>query len=69
MDECTTGTSRCEDGICRAICPAYNGCPSDKPLTCANGYCAKDMAECAGESRCPSTKPFRCVNNQCAAEP
>jgi hypothetical protein len=37
-------------------------------LTCPNGYCARDEAECAGESRCPSDRPFRCITNECVAD-
>lgn len=70
LGECISGTERCEDGICRkaANCPDYNGCPKDKPLTCTNGFCARDISECAGESACPTDKPFRCINNVCVQE-
>ncbi len=68
LGECTTGTARCEDGICRKDCPHFNGCGKDKPLSCPNGYCAKDESECAGESLCPSDKPFRCNTNECVTD-
>jgi len=68
LSECREGTDRCEDGICRKNCPHFNGCSKDKPLTCPNGFCAKDESECAGESNCPSDRPFRCINNECVTD-
>jgi len=44
------------------------GCPTNKPLMCASGYCARSLAECAGESSCPLlSKPFRCSSGACVA--
>jgi hypothetical protein len=60
--------TRCEDGICRVNCPFFNGCPLSKPLHCPNGYCARNLGECAGESSCPLATPFRCINNKCVKE-
>jgi hypothetical protein len=70
---CPSGQSsliRCADGICRqpGTCPAYDGCPVEKPLQCGNGFCASTLAECAGHSDCPATTPFRCANNLCVSD-
>lgn len=67
---CQGGLQACADGICRqaGTCPAFDGCPLDKPLQCGNGYCASTLAECAGHSDCPSATPFRCANNMCVSD-
>jgi len=67
---CQNGLQLCTDGICRipGNCPAYNGCPLNKPLQCGNGYCASNLAECAGHSDCPAVTPFRCANNLCVSD-
>jgi hypothetical protein len=64
---CDKGLNLCEDGICRATCPAYFGCPSTSPLHCPSGKCVKQFSECAGESNCPLDTPFRCFDGSCSA--
>ena len=68
--DCPTGTSLCEDGICRNNCThvEFNGCPNSSPLLCSNGRCVSETIECVGESACESTeKPFRCIDGSCGA--
>jgi len=65
--KCSEGLNRCEDGICRSVCPIYDGCPNTKPLKCPNGLCANYFSECSGTSDCPHNTPFRCSNGTCGA--
>lgn len=59
--------NRCEDGICRHTCPAFDGCPLTKPLKCPNGYCADSYSECSGVGYCKDhATPFRCSDGICA---
>ena len=43
---CATGNVRCPDGICRANCPAFMGCPLSAPFHCPSGHCSQDEAGC-----------------------
>jgi hypothetical protein len=63
--QCVEGTRRCEDGICRDVCPAFQGCPLENPWHCPNGYCGKTLAHCAQDAGCPLNTPFRCADNTC----
>jgi len=63
---CTQDHKLCEDGLCRKECPAYGGCPNDKPLLCPIGICVKFESECAGISNCPIDSPIRCLDGSCA---
>lgn len=65
LKDCPEGQTRCEDGICRQLCPAYLGCPKQRPFFCPNGLCGESAADCAGHSGCPINTPFRCANNSC----
>lgn len=38
--------SRCEDGLCRASCHQFDGCPLSKPFHCGNRDCATDPTGC-----------------------
>jgi hypothetical protein len=67
VQTCSNSTSRCEDGLCRTTCLAFNGCPLSKPLLCPDGFCAVNLGECSGESSCDNDKPFRCADGTCAA--
>ena len=62
---CPQNLVRCEDGTCRSNCLHFNGCPLDRPLYCPSGFCARELAECAGESSCPFNRPIRCRDNLC----
>lgn len=62
--ECTNNYIRCPDGICRESCIAFQGCPNDKGYHCANGLCARNDGECAGDAICPNSG-FRCIDNSC----
>jgi len=58
--------TRSVDGYCRLNVTESYGCPTNKPLMCSNGYCARTLAECAGESSCHHlSKPFRCTDGVC----
>ena len=67
VQTCSAGQARCEDGLCRDSCFAYNGCPLSRPLQCPDGYCGVNIGECSGESSCDNDKPFRCADGTCAA--
>jgi len=43
---------RSADGYCRKSELNVFGCPTNKPLMCSSGYCARSEAECAGDSSC-----------------
>ena len=57
--------NRCEDGIPRKSCPAFNGCPSNKSFSCSIGSCVKNEVECAAFSNCPVESPFQCADGSC----
>jgi hypothetical protein len=46
LANCSESTHRCEDGICRAQCPDFNGCPLENPIQCSNGFCVNDISKC-----------------------
>jgi hypothetical protein len=68
LTACEEGKIRCEDGICRSVCPAFHGCPTTSPFNCPDGFCAETIAGCAGHSSCPLKTPFRCADNSCVLD-
>lgn len=66
--ECASGLQLCNDGLCRKICPSYNGCDAKLPYQCSNGRCVKNKLECLGYSVCEENQ-YRCINGECKKDP
>ena len=67
LPECMNNYTRCPDGLCRDSCISFQGCPIEKNYHCANGLCARNDGECAGDAVCPNAG-FRCVDNSCVKD-
>ena len=68
LTACAAGLSRCVDGICRSKCLPHSGCPANKPLTCANNYCAANESECKLTYKCDDKTKVRCFDGSCKAK-
>eukprot|EP00742_Colponemidia_sp_Colp-10_P026607 GILJ01032662.1.p1 GENE.GILJ01032662.1~~GILJ01032662.1.p1 ORF type:complete len:487 (-),score=41.73 GILJ01032662.1:23-1483(-) len=62
--DCQSG-HRCADGICRANCPSFNGCPVDMPFHCPDASCGLDIESCVSSSACANASFVRCANGVC----
>jgi hypothetical protein len=65
---CEKGSYHCDDGSCRKDpkdCPKANGCPTNKPVKCADGICIDPSLTSCNNPTCPSNRPIKCLNGDC----
>jgi len=70
MDPQGVQGEKCWDGSIKELgepCPAFNGCPGDKPFLCAGGECraTPDCPAGSPSDSCSQPGYFRCPNGQC----
>jgi hypothetical protein len=71
-----TVDTRCADGVCREVCPDYNGCNVNE-IACQDFRClpftvsTEQTVTCAEDTThtCPTKElPFRCPDNSCVVD-
>lgn len=65
---CAAGLTRCEDGTCRARCPAFDGCPLSKPFYCPGrkAQCFADEASCGTSGMSPMRRLLAATQEVCS---